>query len=247
MPNPALNQNAFRNVTPGYLDATERMTMNGVVNKTGLLLLMTMATAAYTWHLFMAERNFGAVNGLMMLGLFGGFILAMVTIFAPKASPFTAPFYALAEGLALGGISAFFEVRYPGIAIQAVALTIGVLLAMLMLYSSRIIRVTDKFRMGVFAATAGIAIFYFASMILSLFHIQLFHVAFSSPLSIGISVFVVIIASLNLVIDFDFIERASVAGAPKFMEWYGAFSIMVTLIWLYLEMIRLLAKLNDRR
>ncbi len=247
MPNPALNQNAFRNVAPGYIDAADRMTMNGVVNKTGLLLLLTSATAVYTWHLFLAERSIGAVNGLMMLGFIGGFILSLVTVFAPKASPFTAPLYALAEGLALGGISAFFEVRYPGIAIQAVALTIGVLLAMLMLYSSRIIKVTDKFRMGVFAATGGIALFYFASMILGFFHVHLFNIAFSSPLSIGISLFVVVIAALNLVIDFDFIERASLAGAPKFMEWYGAFSIMVTLVWLYLEMIRLLAKLNDRR
>lgn len=247
MPNPALNQNAFRNVTPGYLDATDRMTMSGTVNKTGLLLLLTTATSVYTWHLYLAARSFSAVSGLMMLGFFGGFILSLITIFVPKVSPFTAPLYALAEGLALGGISAFFEVRYPGIAIQAVSLTIGVLIAMLMLYSSRIIKVTDKFRMGVFAATGGIALFYFASMILGFFHIQLFNFNSSSPLSIGISVFVVIIAALNLVLDFDFIERASLAGAPRFMEWYGAFSIMVTLVWLYLEMIRLLSKLNSRR
>jgi uncharacterized YccA/Bax inhibitor family protein len=247
MPNPALNENTFRNVTPGYIDAANRMTMSGVVNKTGLLLLLTAATSVYTWHLFLAAHSFQAVSALMMLGLFGGLILSMITIFVPKASPITAPFYALAEGLALGGISAFFETRFPGIAMQAVALTIGVLLALLMLYSSRILRVTDRFRMGVFAATGGIALFYFVSMLLSLFHVRLFHIAFSSPLSIGISLFVVIIAALNLVLDFDFIERAANYGAPRYMEWYGAFSIMVTLIWLYLEILRLLAKLNDRR
>lgn len=246
MANPALNENTFRNATTGYIDATDRMTMSGTVNKTGLLLLMSMATAVYTWHLFLADHNYSAISGLMMLGLFGGFILGMVTIFVPKASPFTAPFYALAEGLALGGISAFFETRYPGIAIEAVSLTFGILLVMLMIYSSRIIKVTDKFRMGMFAAVGGIMLFYMTSMLLGVFGIHFFNFNSNLPLSIGFSIFVVIIASLNLTLKFDIIERGANAGAPKYMEWYGAFGVMVTLIWLYLEILSLLAKLNRR-
>ena len=246
MANPALNENTFRNASTGIIDATDRMSMSGTVNKTGLLLLLTLATSVYTWRLFLADHDYGAISGLMMLGLFGGFILGLITIFAPKASPFTAPFYALAEGLALGGISAFFETRYPGIAIQAVSLTFGILLVMLMLYSSRIIKVTDKFRMGMFAAVGGIMLFYMASMLLGFFGIHFFNFNSSSPLSIGFSIFVVIIASLNLTLKFDIIERGANAGAPKYMEWYGAFGVMVTLIWLYLEILSLLAKLNRR-
>ncbi len=250
--NPALSDKTFSGLddsqygSGGIIDATARMTLSGTVNKTGLLLIFCLATALYTWHLFLADRNVAAVMPLMMVGLFAGLILAMITIFVQKAAPFTAPLYALAEGLVLGGISATLEVRYPGIAIQAVSLTFGTLFALLFLYSSRIIKVTEKLRLGIFAATGGIAVFYLVQMVVGFFGIHFNAVNNSSPLSIGFSVFVVIIAALNLVLDFDFIERGVQAGAPKYMEWYGAFGIMVTLVWLYLEILRLLTKINNR-
>lgn len=248
--NPALGENTFRTPGGGYggaIDATSRMTLSGTVHKTGLLLLLSLATASWTWFRFLETRDPASVGGLLVLGGIGGFICAMVTIFKKEWSPVSAPIYALLEGLLLGGISAMFDMRYPGIAIQAVALTFGTLLALLLAYSSGIIRVTQKFRLGVFAATGAIVLFYFAQMILGFFHIPLFtSVNGSGAIGIGFSLFVVGIAALNLVLDFDFIERGVNYGAPKYMEWYGAFGIMVTLIWLYLEMLRLLAKTRSR-
>jgi uncharacterized YccA/Bax inhibitor family protein len=186
------------------------------------------------------------VAGLLMVGVFGGFITAMVTIFKPAWAPITAPIYALLEGLFLGSISAFLEQRYPGIAIQAVGLTFGTLLTMLVLYTSGLIKVTNKLRIGIIAATGGIALFYLGEMILSFFHIQFVAINGSGPIGIAFSLFVCAIAALNLVLDFDFIEQGVNAGAPKFMEWYGAFGIMVTLVWLYLEILRLLSKMRSR-
>ena len=250
--NPALGENTFRAPGAGYgyggaIDAASRMTLSGTVHKTGLLLLLSLATASWTWYRFLETRDPASVGGLLALGGIGGFICAMVTIFKKEWSPVSAPIYALLEGLLLGGISAMFDIRYPGIAIQAVALTFGTLLALLMAYSSGIIRVTRKFALGVVAATGGIALFYFAQMILGFFHIPfLTSVNGSGAIGIGFSLFVVGIAALNLVLDFDFIERGVNYGAPKYMEWYGAFGIMVTLIWLYLEMLRLLAKTRSR-
>ena len=182
-----------------------------------------------------------------MVGLFGGMIFAFVTIFKKEWSPVTAPIYSLLEGMALGGISAFVNLRYPGIAFQAVSLTFGTLFVMLFLYRSGIIKVTDKLRMGIFAATGGICIFYFASMLLGFFHINFFGSVWGSGVvGIGFSLFVVAIAALNLVLDFDFIEQGVTAGAPKYMEWYGGFGIMVTLVWLYIEILRLLSKVRSR-
>jgi uncharacterized YccA/Bax inhibitor family protein len=249
--NPALGENTFRNAGGGYggglVDATARMTLSGTVNKTGLLLILTFATAAWTWFKYLSAGNPGAVGGLMTIGAFGGFICAMVTIFKKEWSPVTAPLYALLEGLLLGGISAMFDQKYPGIAVQAVGLTFGTLLALLLAYSARIIKVTQKFALGIVAATGGIALFYFAQMILGFFHIQfLSSVHGSGTMGIVFSLIVVAIAALNLVLDFDFIERGVNFGAPKYMEWYGAFGIMVTLIWLYLEILRLLAKTRSR-
>jgi uncharacterized YccA/Bax inhibitor family protein len=184
---------------------------------------------------------------LAALGAIGGLVVALVTVFKKEWSPVTAPLYALLEGLVLGSISAIFEVRFPGLPIQAVSLTFGVLVVLLLAYRSGLIPVTDKFRIGIVAATGGIALFYFAQFILGFFGIHFTTVNSSSPIGIGFSVIIVIVASLNLVLDFDFIERGARAGAPKYMEWYGAFGLMVTLIWLYFEMLRLLAKLRDRR
>ena len=245
--NPALSKNTFKNLPGGYaLDESQRMTLNGTVHKTGLLLVMTMATAAWTWSQFMAERTMQAVSLEMLLGLLGGFVVAMVTTFKREWSPVLAPVYALLEGLALGGMSAAFELRYPGIAIQAVGLTFGTLLALLMAYSSGWIKVTAKFRLGVIAATGGIALFYFVEILLGFFGIHFNTINGSGTVGIAVSLFVVAIAALNLVLDFDFIEQGVQAGAPKYMEWYGAFGILVTLIWLYLEMLRLLAKSRSR-
>ncbi|MFP5237480.1 MAG: Bax inhibitor-1/YccA family protein [Acidobacteriota bacterium] len=249
--NPALGENTFRGVAGvgygGAIDATSRMTLSGTVNKTGILLILTFASAAYTWFQYLAAGTPAAVGGWMAIGGIGGFICAMVTIFKKEWSPISAPIYALLEGLLLGGISAMFDVRYPGIAIQAVGLTFGTLFVLLFAYKSGMIRVTQKFALGVVAATGGIMLFYFAQMILGFFHIHFMSSVYGSgPIGIGFSLLVVGIAALNLVLDFDFIERGVNYGAPKYMEWYGAFGIMVTLIWLYLEMLRLLAKTRSR-
>ena len=251
--NPALGENTFRNIGSGQyggygaIDASARMTVGGTVNKTALLLLCALATAAWTWNQFLTSRDIGAIGGLVLVGCIGGMVLAFVTIFKKEWSMVTAPAYALLEGMALGGISAFFEMRYPGIAIQAVSLTFGTLLAMLFVYRRGLIMVTQKFQLGVFAATGGIALFYFAQMLLSFFGIRFFTLNSGSPIGIVISLVIVAVAALNLVLDFDFIERGAASGAPKYMEWYGAFGLMVTLVWLYLEMLRLLSKFNSRR
>jgi uncharacterized YccA/Bax inhibitor family protein len=247
--NPALGTKTFQDAAVRYggaIDAANRMTLNGTVNRTGILLICAFATAAYTWRAFMQTHDPAYVSGLLMIGVFGGFITAMITIFKQSWAPITAPIYALMEGLFLGGISAFLELRYPGIAVQAVGLTFGTLLTMLVLYSSGLIRVTNKLRIGIIAATGGIALFYFMEIILGFFHINFVSINGSGVIGIGFSLFVCAIAALNLVLDFDFIEQGVNAGAPKFMEWYGAFGIMVTLVWLYLEILRLLSKMRSR-
>jgi len=240
--NPALSQSAFGGEGVAYGDG---MTISGAVNKTGILLICVVATAAWTWNRFL---NLGpeSVMPLIALGGIGGLIFALVTVFKKSWAPITAPIYALLEGLVLGGISAIYEVQFKGIPMQAVGLTFGTLVALLLAYRSGLIRVTEKFRLGVVAATGGIAAFYFLTWILSFFKITFPSIYGAGPLGIGISVVVVIVASLNLVLDFDFIESGARVGAPKYMEWYAAFGLMVTLIWLYLEILRLLAKLRSR-
>jgi uncharacterized YccA/Bax inhibitor family protein len=234
----------------GFGDLTSRMTLNGTVNKTGILLVLALATAAWTWHLFMqaadASEGMANVTPWMFGGLIGGFICAMITIFKKEWAPVTAPAYALLEGLALGGISAFFELRYPGIAMESVGLTFGVLFTLLVAYRSGLIKVTDKLRLGIVAATGGIAVFYLLEMVLGFFGVHFTSINGSGPIGIGFSLIVVGVAALNLVLDFDFIEKGVQYGAPKYMEWYGAFGIMVTLVWLYLEMLRLLSKIRSR-
>jgi uncharacterized YccA/Bax inhibitor family protein len=240
--NPALNEKVFK----GQVAFGDAMTLQGTVNKTGLLLLFVVVTAAWTWGMSHSENPAAAIPW-MIGGLLGGFVVALVTIFKPSWSPLTAPLYALLEGLALGGISAMFEQRYHGVAIQAVGLTFGTLFVMLMAYKTGIIRATQGFKLGVIAATGGIAVLYLVEMVLgAFFHIQVPAINGSGIIGIGFSVFVVIIAALNLVLDFDMIETGVAGGAPKYMEWYGAFGLMVTLIWLYLEILRLLSKLRDR-
>jgi uncharacterized YccA/Bax inhibitor family protein len=248
--NPALGGKTFQNLPGtgygGLIDAANRMSLSGTVNKTGILLVCSLATAAWVWHLFAESRDMADVTPWLLLGTFGGFVMALVTIFKKEWSPVTAPLYALLEGLVLGGVSALFDFRYPGVAFQAVGLTFGVLFVLLFAYSSRIIKVTDKLRLGIVAATGGIMLFYLAEMILGFFHVQFLAINSGSGLGIVFSLLVCGIAALNLVLDFDFIEQGVAYGAPKYMEWYGAFGIMVTLIWLYLEILRLLSKMRSR-
>jgi len=239
--NPALNEKAFRGeVTLGG----EAMTLQGTVNKTGLLLLCVVATAAWTWGLGHSATPQAAIPW-MIGGILGGLVTALVTIFKRSWAPITAPLYALLEGFALGGISAFFEKSYHGIAVQAVGLTFGTLFVMLAAYKTGVIRATERFKLGVIAATGGIAVFYLVVMVLGLFHVNVGMMYGGGKWAIAFSLFVVVIAALNLVLDFDMIETGVRMGAPKYMEWYGAFGLMVTLIWLYLEILRLLA--NSRR
>jgi uncharacterized YccA/Bax inhibitor family protein len=240
--NPALNSKTFGG-TRAF--AGEAMTLQGTVNKTGLLLVCVIATAAWTWGLARSESPQAALPW-MMGGMIGGLIVAMVTIFKSEWSPVTAPIYALLEGLALGGISSFFDLKYHGIAVEAVALTFGTLAVMLVAYSTGVIRATRKFTIGVIAATGGIFLVYMVDMVLGMFGKHISLLAQASPLGIAVSVFIVIVAALNLILDFALIETGVQSGAAKYMEWYGAFGLMVTLIWLYLEILRLMSKIRER-
>lgn len=244
--NPALPANTFSSLrfTAERLDA---MTVQGTIFKTLLLLMVAMLSAGWTWMKFYQSGDNGAVvTPWLGIGLLGGFIMAIVTVFKKEWSPVTAPLYALLEGLFIGAISAQLETAYPGIVIQAAGLTFSTLFVMLLAYQSGWIRATEKFKMGVVAATGGIALVYLVSFVLSFFGIQSSFLYSSSPLSIGISLFVIVIAALNFIIDFDFIEQGARQNVPKYMEWYGAFAMMVTLVWLYIEFLRLLSKLRNR-
>jgi uncharacterized YccA/Bax inhibitor family protein len=246
--NPALKESTFLDLGSGTVvsRASGAMTLNGTVNKTGLLLVLAVLTAAFAWNQVEVTPE-GMTGGLYVWGgLIGGFILAMVTVFKKEWAPVTAPMYALVEGFFLGGISAVFEARYPGIAFQAVLLTFGTLFALLFAYRSGLIKATENFKMGVVAATGGIALVYLATIVLGFFGINIPMIHDSGIVGIGFSLFVVVIAALNLVLDFDFIETGVERGAPKYMEWYGAFGLMVTLVWLYIEFLRLLSKLQSR-
>jgi uncharacterized YccA/Bax inhibitor family protein len=236
--NPALSDAAFSIPAPG----TERMTVNGTVRKTAGLLVLVLLTSIWTWSRFMQTGDPASVQPYILGGAIGGLIVAMITIFKKNFAPITAPVYALLEGLAIGGLSAIFEAQFPGIVLQAVALTFGTLACLLIAYRSGLIRATENFKLGVVAATGGIALIYLASIALSFFGIRFPFIHEGGPIGILFSLFVVTIAALNLVLDFDFIEKASERETPKYMEWYGAFGLIVTLIWLYLEILRLLAK-----
>ncbi|MBL9135934.1 MAG: Bax inhibitor-1/YccA family protein [Verrucomicrobiales bacterium] len=238
--NPVLRADTF--ALPSTSGAS--MTIGGTVAKTAFFLLLALVPALATYSL--AVRGL-AVGPWMMAGGIGGLVLAVVTAFKPAWASITGSLYCLAQGLVLGGLSAHFEQRFPGIAISAAGCTLGTLAGLLLAYQSGLIRVTEKFRMGIFAATAGIALFYLVSFVLRLFGIQVPYIHESGLIGIGFSAFVVIVAALNLVLDFDFIEQGASHGAPKYMEWYAAFGLMVTLIWLYIEILRLLAKIMGRR
>tara|TARA_B100000900_G_C20511630_1_gene688266 strand:- start:338 stop:1096 length:759 start_codon:yes stop_codon:yes gene_type:complete len=241
--NPTLNSSTFKTTNSGgSILIDETMTIRGTVDKTAISLFLLVIAAYYTYS--------NEMSNMVWIGSIGGFIVALITVFKKRWSPYTVPIYAILEGLALGAISKIYDTIYEdqGIVFMAISLTALVLFSLLFAYKTKIIKATENFKLGVFAATAGIAIFYVISFVLSLFD---FNISFLNPqdsglFGIGISFFIVIIAALNLVIDFDFIEEGAEKGAPKYMEWYGAFGLLVTLIWLYLEILRLLAKLKNR-
>ncbi len=239
--NPAMNTAVYQRAGRAF-EGGSVMTLQGAVAKTAGLLLVLVAAAGYAWY--QALEGSPLVGGMLAIGSIGGFITALITIFFPKASPITAPIYAALEGLVLGAISAFFNKQYHGIAFQAVGVSVGVLAMMLFVYGTGLIRVTDKFRIGLVSATGAVCLVYIADMVLSFFGIRVPYIHESGWIGIGFSAVVVIIAALNLVLDFDFIEKGVQFGAPKYMEWYGGFSLLVTLVWMYLEILRLLAKLQ---
>jgi len=243
--NPAMNEDVYQRAGRAF-ESTNVMTLQGTAFKTGILLLILVVTGSYTWSQALAG-NMAIAYGLLAAGGIGGFILALVTIFFPRASPITSPIYAALEGLLLGAISAVFEASYPGIVMQAVGLSVGTLAVMLFLYGTGIIRATEKFKIGVVAATGAICLVYLVDMVVSWFGTRLPFIHETGMVGIGFSLVVVIIAALNLILDFDFIEQGVRQQAPKYMEWYGGFSLLVTLIWMYLEILRLLAKLNSNR
>ena len=237
--NPALNAKTFDVANEGE----GVMTIQGTVSRTAMLLALLFAATLLTWKPSAPQDS----TGWIMIGGIAGFIVALITIFNKKASPVTAPIYAVCQGLLLGGISSLFENRFPGIVMQAVLLTFGTLGALLLAYTSRLIRVTENLKLGIVAATGGIALFYLVSMILGFFGVQIPMIYGSGPVGIIFSAVIVVVAALNLVLDFDFIEQGAEQGAPKYMEWYAAFGLIVTLVWLYMEILRLLSKLQSRK
>jgi uncharacterized YccA/Bax inhibitor family protein len=251
--NPALSEKAFERAeqaeqTAGAGVVSEPMTLQGTINKSFLLISLTIGGAAFSWHTFMgASHNQSEVLSVSILGAVVGMVLAFIMIFKQKTSPYLSPFYAVFEGLALGALSAAYEVKMPGVVMNAVGLTFGTFLAMLCAYKSQLIKPTEKFRIGVIAATGGVAILYLVDIVMSVFfHLPIAFIHNSGPIGIIFSVVVVGIAALNLVLDFNFIEEGVARKAPKYLEWYASFGLLLTLVWLYLEMLRLLGKLRSR-
>ncbi|MGE5108532.1 MAG: Bax inhibitor-1/YccA family membrane protein [Sphingobacteriales bacterium] len=244
--NPTLSEKAFQ--TAVVTDMQNVMTVRGTLNKFGFLFVMMMATAVFSWKYYYDGAN---VMPLILLGAFGGLIVALVITFKKQWSPYLAPAYGLLEGLFVGSISAYydyaFRTTYPGIVMHAVGITFAVTIAMFLLYNFRIIQATQKFKAVIFTATAGIAVFYLITWVLSFFGINIPFLYQGSAIGIAFSLFVVGIAALNLILDFDMIEQGAAQGAPKYMEWYGGFGLLVTLVWLYLEILRLLSKLSSRK
>lgn len=240
--NPALNDKVF----DLERSTGDVMTVNGTVNRTGILLCLLMFTAIFSWDRAHSAVNPGELYPWLIGSGIAGFVVALITVFKKTAAPITAPIYAAIEGILLGMLSAFYEMQFPGLVFQAILLTLGTLFALLMAYRSGVIKATENFKLGVFAATGGIGLIYLTTFILSFFGLSIPYIHGSGTIGILFSLFVVVIAALNLVLDFDFIERGAERGAPKYMEWYAAFGLLVTLIWLYIEMLRLLSKLRSR-
>ena len=240
--NPGLNDRTFSS-QPRALGA-EAMTLQGSVNKSFLLLVVLLAGALWPWSQYMSTGDPAVVGPSVLIGLIGGLALGLVISFKATLAPYLAVPYAALEGLAIGGISAVLERRYPGIAIQAVGLTFGVLAVLLVAYSMRLIRATERFRSIVIGATGAIALVYLVSLVLGFFHVSVPVLNDATPLGIIVSLAVCGVAALNLVLDFDLIESGVAQGAPRYMEWYAAFGLLVTLVWLYMEILRLLSKIR---
>jgi uncharacterized YccA/Bax inhibitor family protein len=242
--NPALK----RQFKDNQISLIDEMTIGGTVNKTIFLLILVLITSAWTWHLFYSASTWDREDVIipyLLIGSIGGLIIGFIVIFKPKSSPVLAPVYALLEGLAIGSISALFEKEFPGIVIQTVALTFGTLFCLLLAYKSGLIKVTKNFVLGVVAAMGAILLIYLIDIGLLFFGMRIHFIHESGWAGIGFSLFVVTIAALSLVIDFELIRKGAENGAPKYMEWYSAFSLIVTLLWLYLEMLQLLAKTHS--
>ena len=242
--NPTLSPAVFDRAGPAVGGAV--MTVNGTMLKTGILTFLLLAAGSWSWGQFTSGTAPSWFGPALTFGWVVPLVIAFVISFVPRTAPWLSPIYAVTNGVIVGIISAYFDARFHGIVLTSVMLTCGVLFALLAAYSSGLVRATEKFKMGVMAATFGIAIFYLVSMVLGMFGIQIPGLFGNGIIGIGFSVVVVVIAALNLVLDFDFIERGAAGGAPKFMEWYGAFGLLVTLVWLYLEILRLLSKLRSR-
>lgn len=244
--NPAFNEKTISRIT--YESGQELMTANGAIKKFGLMLVMLLGAASFTWSLFYQGVN---VLPWAMGASIAGFVVALVIIFKKAWAPYLALGYALLQGLFLGAISAVFEAafadKYPGIVMQAVMLTFGVAIGMFALYYFRIVQATETFKKVVIGATIGIALFYLVAMVMNLFGAQMPYLHSNGLVGIGISVFVVVVAALNLILDFDLIEQGAAHGAPKYFEWYCAFGLLVTIVWLYLEILKLLSKLASRK
>ena len=244
--NPFFKNKTFTNTSAAaevhettVIDRNETMTVSGTINKSFLMLILLIASAAVTWS--MANPIVFAIGGAIV-----GFILVLIAAFKPQYSGFLAPGYAIFEGLFIGGLSAIFETMYPGIVIQAVSCTFVTFMVCFGLYKYEIVKVTERFKSVVLAATLAIATYYLISWLLSIFTgFQPVHNG-NSWMSIGISAFVIVIAALNLFLDFDQIEKGVQQKMPKYMEWYGAMGLMITLVWLYIEFLRLLSKLNRK-
>lgn len=244
--NPALSGKTFQNIT--LTDASGTMTVKGTLNKFGFMTVMLLAGAMFSWKAFYDGASYA--QPLMWIGIIGGLITALIMAFKKEWSPFLAPAYGVLEGLFLGAISAMynyiFAERMPNIITNAVGLTLGTAVAMFFLYRFGIIRATERFKSIILTATMGIGIFYLIVMVIRMFGVEVAFMHDSSPLGIGISLFIVGIAALNLIMDFDMIEQGAAQGAPKYFEWYGAFGLMVTIVWLYLEILRLLSRFTSR-
>ncbi len=244
--NPAFGENVLREIS--FAEESTTMTVNGMVMKTLMALAAVLLTAGLAWLQFQ-KSGYAGVQPYLWGGLIVGLIAAVVTFSRPTLAPYTTPVYALAQGAFLGAISALISYQFPkvNIVFQACCLTFGTLFVMLICYQTGVIRVTERFRAGVTAATGAVCLLYFVTIVLSFFGVSLPFIHSSGPLGIAFSLFVVGLAAFNLLLDFDLVDRLVAQRAPKAMEWYAAFALMVTLIWLYLEILRLLMKLQDRR
>ncbi len=236
MANPALNDKVWNRI--GAITDESKMTIEGTINKSGLLILLTIAGASVGWNL---------QSGLLLIaGVIATLILSLVMIFKPHTATYLSQAYAITEGLLLGSISSMYALKYPGIVSNALIGTVSCFVVMLALYKYKIIRVTEKFRTVLIAATGAIALTYLISMIMGMFGSEIPMIHEASPLGIAFSVIVVGVAAFNLMLDFDMIENSFNQSAPKYMEWYCSFALLLTLVWLYLEILRLLSKLNRK-